>query len=88
MTYKSADQPAHRRRLISTFVIRLLESIISKLAAGEFSIFLLVSVAKETGLSLTLLETQKSGFVSSRPISYARKSPMNAGADVSIKARG
>ena len=35
---KGADQPAHPRRLISTFVIRLLESIISKLASSEISI--------------------------------------------------
>ena len=33
------------------FVIRLLESIISKLASSEISIVLLVSVAVETGLS-------------------------------------
>ena len=36
---KDADQPAHPRRLISAFVIRLLESIISKLASSEISIF-------------------------------------------------
>ena len=34
---KGADQPAHPRRLISTFVIQLMESIVSKLATGEFS---------------------------------------------------
>ena len=34
-----ADQPAHRRSLISTFVIPFLESIICKLATGESSIF-------------------------------------------------
>ena len=34
-----ADQPAHPRSLISAFVIRCLESIICKLAAGEISIF-------------------------------------------------
>ena len=34
-----ADQPAHSRRLISAYVIRLLESIICKLATGELSIF-------------------------------------------------
>ena len=32
---KGADQPAHPRRLISAFVIRVLESIISKLATSE-----------------------------------------------------
>ena len=30
-----ADQPAHQRSLISTFVIRILESIICKLATDE-----------------------------------------------------
>ena len=30
-----SDQPAHRRSLISTFVDRFLESIISKLATDE-----------------------------------------------------
>ena len=43
---KAADQPAHPRILISAFVIRLLESIISKLASSEISISLLVSVAE------------------------------------------
>ena len=37
---KGADQPAHPSSLISLFVIRLLESIISKLAASEISIFI------------------------------------------------
>ena len=36
---KGADQPAHPLHLISTFVIRLPESIIFKLAIGEISIF-------------------------------------------------
>ena len=36
---KGVDQPAHPRSLISAFVIRLLESIISRLAASEISYF-------------------------------------------------
>ena len=36
---KGADQPAHPRSLINAFVIHDLESIISKLATGETSIF-------------------------------------------------
>ena len=36
---KGAGQPVHPHRLISAFVIRFLESIISKLATGEISIF-------------------------------------------------
>ena len=34
-----ADQLAHLRRLISAFVVRLFESIISKLTTSEISIF-------------------------------------------------
>ena len=58
---KGADQPGHPDRLISTFVIPFLESIISKLATGEIPIFYLVYVAKETGLSLILSEALKAG---------------------------
>ena len=36
---KGADQPAHKGSMISTFVIHLLENIISKLATSEISIF-------------------------------------------------
>ena len=44
---------------IYAVVILLLESIVSKLASCEFSIFKLVSIAEETGLSLPLSETPK-----------------------------
>ena len=57
------------RSLISAFVIRILESIISKLAIGDISIFKLVFVAEQTGLSLAYSETPKTGFVVTRPIS-------------------
>ena len=60
-----ADQPAHPRSLISAFVIRDLESTIYKLATSE----ILVSLAEETGFSLTLSETPKTGFLATRPIS-------------------
>ena len=36
---KDADQPAHLRSLFIAFVIRLLESIISRLVTSEISIF-------------------------------------------------
>ena len=54
--------------LISAFVIRFLERTICKLAIGDISIFLLVSVAEETGLNLTLSETPRTGFVAVRTI--------------------
>ena len=65
---KGAEQPAHLRSLISAFVIRLLESIISKHATSQVLIFELIYVAEETGLSLALSETSKVGFVAMRPI--------------------
>ena len=65
---KGEDQPAHSRSLISAFVIRLLESIISKLAASEILIFLLVSVAEQAGLNLTFSENPKTGFLATMPI--------------------
>ena len=65
---KDTDQPAHPHRLISAFVIRILESIISKLASRKIPIFKLVSVAVQAGLNLTLSETPKIGFVAVRPI--------------------
>ena len=53
--------------LIGACVYRLLKSIVSRIATSKFSIFKLVSVAEETGLSLALSETPKTGFVASRP---------------------
>ena len=51
-------QPAHRRSLISAFFSQFSEYFICKLATGEISIFLKVSVAEETGLNLDLTETE------------------------------
>ena len=58
-----ADQPAHTRRLINTFVIYIFESTISELASGEIPIFLLVSVVEEIDFSLALLGNPKTCFV-------------------------
>ena len=60
---KGADQPVHMRSLISAFVIRVMESIKSRLARGKISIFYLVFVAEQAGLSITLSEIPKTGFV-------------------------
>ena len=62
---KGADQPVYSGSLISAFVICLLENIISKFATSKFSS---QSVAAESGLSFTLWETLKIGFVASSPI--------------------
>ena len=65
---KGADQPAHLRSLISAFVIRSLESFISKFAKREISTFDPVSVAEQAGLGMILSETQKTGFLTLRPM--------------------
>ena len=64
----SSGQSGHQRSLINAFVIPFLKSIISKLATSKISIFLLVSVAEQTGLNLTLSEALMTGFVALRPI--------------------
>ena len=56
------DQPALPRRLLSAFVIRFVEIIISKLTTGEISMPKLVSVDEKTGFktSLTFMKVDKS----------------------------
>ena len=51
---KRADQPAHPRSLISAFVIRSLESIVSALVKSKISIVYLVN--------LPLAETQRTNL--------------------------
>ena len=63
---KDADQPAHPRSLISTFVIRCLDSIIPLVSISEISSLWLASVAEQAGLSLTWSETLKTGFLMMR----------------------
>ena len=50
---KGTDKPAHPRSLISTFIVRCLDSMISILAISKVSRFLLASVAEQAGLNLT-----------------------------------
>ena len=50
---KGADQPAHLCSLISTFVVHFLGNIVVKLATNKISMFWLVAVALQAGLSLT-----------------------------------
>ena len=61
-TNKDADQPAHPRSLISTFVVRCLDSIIPLVSIYEITSLYIGSVAAQAGLSLTWSETPKSGF--------------------------
>ena len=59
---KGADQPAHPRSLISTFVVRCLNSIISLDSIAEISSLWLASMAAQAGLCLAWSETPKDTF--------------------------
>ena len=65
--YAQSDQRLSRS-LISAFAIHKLNSIVSKLAPSENSLFYLVSVAEKAGFCMILSETLKTGFVASMPI--------------------
>ena len=60
---RGADQPAHSRSLISAFVVRCLDSIIPLVSISEIASLYLASVAAQAGLSLTWLQTPKTGFL-------------------------
>ena len=62
MNNKAADQPGQMSSLIRAFIFCLLESIMSRLASSEISIFQLVSVAEQANLNLTLLKTPRQVF--------------------------
>ena len=59
---KAADQPAHPRSLISAFVVRYLDSIVSIVSRFAISLLSLASVAEQASLSLTWSETPKDRF--------------------------
>ena len=62
----SADQPAHPRSLISTFVVRCLDSTKPLVVIFDISRLELVSVAEQSGLSPTWSQTPKTGFLMTR----------------------
>ena len=59
---KGTDQPAHPCNLISTFVVRCLDSIISLDSIAEISRLLLASVAAQAGMCLAWSETHEDTF--------------------------
>ena len=66
---KGADQPAHPRSLISTFVVRSLDTIMPLVSISKISSVYLASVAAQAGLRLSWSETPKTGFLVTRLIS-------------------
>ena len=60
---KGADQPAHPRSLISAFVVRCRDSVMSLVSISKIiSSLLLASVAEQASLSLTWSETPEDTF--------------------------
>ena len=59
---KGADQPAHPRSLISAFVVRCRDSVMSLVSISEISSLMLASVSEQASLSLTWLETPEDTF--------------------------
>ena len=59
---KGADQPAHPRSLISAFVVRCLDSVMSLVSVPKLSSLTLASVAEQASLSLTWSETPEDTF--------------------------
>ena len=59
---KGADQPAHPRNLISAFVVRCLDSVMSLVSVTKISSLMQASVAEQASLSLTWSETPKDMF--------------------------
>ena len=59
---KCADQPAHPRSLINTFIIRCLDNIVPVVAMYEIARLQRASVAEQAGLSLTWSYTADDRF--------------------------
>ena len=59
---KGADQPAHLRSLISAFVVRCLDSVMSLVSVIKISSLMIASVAEQASLSMTWSETPKDTF--------------------------
>ena len=59
---KGADQPAHPHSLISAFIVRCLDSVISEVSVTKISSLMLVFAAEQVSLSLTWSETPEDAF--------------------------
>ena len=59
---KGADQPVHLRSLISAFVVRCLDSVMSLVSVTKIASLMLASVAAQASLCLTWSETPEDTF--------------------------
>ena len=73
---KGADHPANPHSLISTFVVRYLDSVKCMLALSKVSRFWLVPVAEQAGLNLTWSKIPEDTFL--RDVAHIREFPSSA----------
>ena len=79
---KGADQPAHPRSLISAFVVRCLDSVMSVVSVTKITSLMLASVAEQASLRLTWSETPKDTLscgeaqLCNKPILVRHKHPL------------
>ena len=59
---KGADQPAHLHILISAFVVRCLDSVMSLVSVTKISSLMLASIAEQANLNLTSSEPPEDTF--------------------------
>ena len=59
---KGADQPANPRSLISAFVVRCLDNVMSLVSVTKISSLMVASVAEQASLSLIWSETPEDTF--------------------------
>ena len=59
---KGTDQPAHPRSLISAFVVRCLDSVMSLVSVIKISSLMLASVDEQASVSMTWSETPEDTF--------------------------
>ena len=59
---KGADQPAHPRSLISAFIVRCLDSVMSLVSVTKISSPMIAFVAEQASLSLTWSQTSEDRF--------------------------
>ena len=59
---KGAYQPAHPRSLISAFVVRRLDSVMSLVSVTKISSLMLASIAEQASLSLAWSEPPEGTF--------------------------
>ena len=59
---KGAEQPAHPRSLISTFVVHCLDSLMSLVSVTKISSLVLASVTEQASLNLTWSETPEGKY--------------------------